>query len=967
LNVDCSLAGFYAVGKSSQNNSTEQRELRFFNRERNLKKSVFVLLGILIAACLVGGAQTHEVLKPPPHSRNEAPSLTFSVDGTLWLAWSSFRDGRFHLAVSSKKNNTWTSIQYPDSSEMDQMEPQWLMEKGLRPALVYSVYRDREWTVRFLVKTVTGWKNPQELGQGKHPCGVQNGSRLWVAWEKDGSIEIKQMGGLTDSLQVLKPDSPDWSYSHPRLAIGSRGQVWLTFCASRLGYQSVKLMRMDEEPGVIITVDDGSGVNREPRISLDASGRVWIVYEALESVSSQGDLQTGANSNAGYVLDRTFRVKCPSLSVVVTDGKLWWRPVRPQDPAIGLMPNIHCGEDGTVWILSRSYTGNKRPRREFYPLSESLGTTGWVNNDVLCLEQRGYKELMPVAESPKGEIWTAWIPNNRLRLGFQDDPSWTFTDGDDFLAVARLPQPERAGDPILIPFKRSENLSLAQESFPHYETTYQDERLRVYFGDLHQHSEFSGCGRLNGSIDQNQHYTRFVRGLDFMSTIDHSEHLNDHNWRAHQLVSERNNHPGRFVTFSGFEWTSEFDAGGNLYRGHYNTIFRKIGEGDFYFSASDTRTNTPLKLWDALKKAVGSPENVLTFAHHTSRRMAWLTWNYYDPDMAPLIEIAQARGSYEYEGCFSQQLHLNDCARVSGHFIHDGLARGMRWGFVAAGDHGGRQLTAVFAPKLTRESLFQNLKNKHTYATNGERMFLDMRVNGRFMGEEFTLEEDNRTIDIHVRGTTSLVQVDLFRNGRIIRQFNPNNMEFKTSWTDKEPLMERENYYYLRAIQKNGGQAWASPIWVINPRVPGVFRFQLGGDELHVLYPGEERDISVLMHNEMEGPVSGTIHLQVPAGWVVKESGGIHISCPPGAWRHAVFSVMPGSNSITKLCLPEVLAVFEGVDGMNITSQIFAVGSPSFLSRERKAVLMDARRDLSVPAFLDYFKRMEDIWIKEDK
>ncbi|GAI93842.1 unnamed protein product, partial [marine sediment metagenome] len=282
-----------------------------------------------------------------------------------------------------------------------------------------------------------------------------------------------------------------------------------------------------------------------------------------------------------------------------------------------------------------------------------------------------------------------------------------------------------------------------------------------------------------------------------------------------------------------------------------------MGNGDYYFSASDPHYNTPLKLWEALRKTASGKENVFTFPHHTSRWVAWLSWNYYDPEMVPLIEIAQSRGSYEYEGCFSDQTLSNDCSRVRGHFIHDGLARGMRWGFIASGDHGGRQLAAVFSPTLKRDDIFNNLRARRAYATNGERMFLDVRVNGHFMGEEFILKGEEREIVFKVIGTTPLVQVDLFRNGRIIRQWNMQSLEYEEKWVDRDPLYRRENYYYLRAFQKDGGQAWSSPIWVINPNIPGKFSFQVGGDELRVIYPEEETDIAILMHNETEVAVKG--------------------------------------------------------------------------------------------------------------
>ena len=864
--------------------------------------------------------------------------------------------------------NGWKAIAYPDPTPSDQMEPQWGKEGENGLFLVYSAFETGQWSIRKVSWKRNGWSPPETIGKGIRPSACDSNGRQWIAWADGGRIYIRTSNDLWDETKELKPASDDIHYSHPKLAGGPGGTVWLAWTESQPGYQSVKLKRLDLTEAVILTVDDGQGVNRNPGLSVDREGRAWLVYEALEDPEAEdadGVEFPADEGGSRYIMDRNFFVRNPSQVVVVTDGRQWWKPVVPDDSALGLLPNIFCAASGGVYLLSRSFMGHSQPYREFFPLLESLGPSGWTNHGVLGPERKGYKERLDFAESLTGEIWTAWITNDREKITGTQSPSWSLLDGDDSIHVVRLPGAGLMGEPALELFSHSPDALPSHAAFPQYRADVEGQMLNVYFGDPHQHSEYSGCGRLNGRIDQNQHYTRHVRGLDFMSTIDHGEHLNDHNWRMMQLVSERHNTPGSFVTFTGFEWTSEFDRGGNLYRGHYNALFRDVGRGDTYFSASLPHTNTPLELWNALKNAVGGPERVLTFAHHTSRRMAWISWNYYDPEMVPLIEIAQARGSYEYEGSFSHQEHLNDCSRVSGHYIQDGLARGMRWGFVAGGDHGGRQLTAVFSPSLEREEVFDSLKKRRVYATNGERIFLDIRVDGHFMGEEYTDTDEVREGVIRVTGTSPLIQVDLVRNGRVLRQWNPQKKELEIFWKDEEPLLLRENSYYLRAVQLDGGQAWSSPIWVISPENSGEFRFQVGGDELHVIYEEQEADISILMHNETSETVSGRVRLDVPATWEVKEKEGIAVTCFPGGWKQAVFHVRVPGGAFAQLCLPEVSACFDGADGGSLRSALFVVGSPSPLSRERKAVLMDARSSLPAARFAVYFKKTAEIWEKE--
>ncbi len=921
-------------------------------------------LFILIA----GSARAYDLmrLKPPADSRSNPPAIAFAPDGSLWIAWGSYREGRFRITVDSYSDGKWMPPVYPDPALTDQVEPQLLVESGKKVILIYSSFDGRTWTINRTARTPKGWEKPRVLGRGFHPSAVSANGRLWVAWERDGEILLMEEEGVREksAIRSLQSQGGFENYSYPRLGKGPGGEIWLVWTAARRGYQSVLLQRVDEDHPLLV-VDEGSGVNRNPRLSVDSAGRVWIVYERL-LFHKEGDPryweQTG---RPVYLLDRIYGVENPSRVLKITDGEKWWTTETPKNPALGLMPSVYCSRKGPVWLLSRNFTGYSSPYDYFSPLCEVLDAGGWKNHGVVWLKVQSYKASMPFAEDPEGRVWTAWAQHDREKKGMQDTPSWTHMDGPDFIVIAPMPELKDYKPPRLFPLERRYSEVPASQTLPRYRCAYKGESLQVYFGDLHQHSEISGCGRQNGRIDQNQYYSRFVRGLDFMCTIDHAEHQNDHTWRMTQLAAQMFDSPGDFVTFTGFEWTSEFDAGGNLYRGHYNVVFRDVGIGDYYFSASDPERNTPLELWEALRETAGGPDNVLTFGHHTSRRMAWLSWNYYDPEMVPLIEIAQARGSYEYEGCFAGLELDNDCTRVRGHYIHDGLERGMRWGFVAGGDHGGRQLVAVFAPRLDRKSIFQSLKNKRTYATSGERIFLDMRINGRFMGEEFVSEEKSRLVEIKATGTAPLTEIDLFRNGRSIRQWVMKRTSADIEWEDDEPLFSRENYYYVRVTQIDGHQAWSSPIWVINPQIPGEFQFQVGGDELRVIYPDQETDFSILMHNETEKDIKGLVVLEVPENWMVKERGGIRVECPAGAWRHAVFHVKAPSSAFPTLRLVSSEACFVYPDARMVKSPLFVVGSPRPLSREQKAVLIDARTEVPPQKFQDYLKKISGIWAKE--
>ncbi len=938
-------------------------------RHRQKRRFLWLLPVFFVAAGTVRRNAELHFVPHPQESRSGQPVLSFAADGTACLAWPMFLDGEIRVAVKTGRGEDWSPVTWPDPSPGAQSDPQWASGPAppKDPNLVYSAYSAGRWTVRHSYCPSGRWSPPVELGEGIRPTAASTGKAIWAAWEDDGRIAIrrKTAGSWEEETILLSPDlSLGESLSDPRLASGPGGEVWLAWTASRRGYQSVRLKRIEAPGAPELTVDDGVGINRDPSISVDAEGRVWIVYESLarRSDSVLGSIEA---TQPIYILDRTYRVEFPSRVLSVTDGQRWWSPPLSQAPAAGLLPSLFCSSRGAVWLASRSFVGFERPFRHFSPIFESLAVDGWSHHEFPGGEGPCYKAPVALAEDPAGTVWSVWAQHNREVKAANETPSWTHLDGPDRIVMAPLPERPGGRPAALLRFVKNEPAPPPAFSDPQYSVTLGGRSLKVFFGDLHQHSEFSGCGRMNGRVDQNQPYTRHVRGLDFMCTIDHGEHLNEHTWRWTQLTSSQNDRPGRFVVFTGFEWTSEFDGGGNLFRGHYNSIYRDIENRSRRFSASDPATNTPLELWTALKQVAGGAARVLTFPHHPSRRMAWVSWNYYDPEMVPLIEIAQARGSYEYEGCLQGLDVANDATRVRGHYIHDGLERGFRWGFIGAGDHGGRQLGAIFAERLDRASLFEGLRLRRTYATSGEKMLLDIRINDHFMGEEFRLEEGSRDIQVTAVGTVPLVQVDLFRNGRVVRQWNPDSLQMQRSVRDDEPLTRRENYYYLRALQRDGGQAWTSPVWLIDSSVDGEFCFQVGGDELQVLYPGQETDVSVLMHNETAQLVQGTVRLRIPADWAFRESNGIPVICQAGGWRQAVFHVTVPPSSLTEPGLPEVVAVMEFPDGRTISSPLFVVASPFALSREEKAVLKDARKEIPASRFAEFLSEMVEAWRKE--
>ena len=87
--------------------------------------------------------------------------------------------------------------------------------------------------------------------------------------------------------------------------------------------------------------------------------------------------------------------------------------------------------------------------------------------------------------------------------------------------------------------------------------------------------------------------------------------------------------------------------------------------------------------------------------------------------------------------------------------------------------------------------------------------------------------------------------------------------------------------------------------------------------------------------------------------------------CEAGGWRQAVFHVTVPPGSLSETGLPEVAARMEFPNGRILTAPLFVVASPFALSREEKAVLMDARTEIPPSRFPEFLSEMAKIWRKE--
>lgn len=365
---------------------------------------------------------------------------------------------------------------------------------------------------------------------------------------------------------------------------------------------------------------------------------------------------------------------------------------------------------------------------------------------------------------------------------------------------------------------------------------------RVYWGDLHSHSDDSkdGIGHDPWS------FARDVTRLDFFSATEHGiddgggDSISPSEWQRNIDSVNRFYDPRRFVSLLGYECS--------LPNGHHNVLYRGV-EGRPW---PEHRVKNVERLWELLDAG-----NAISIPHHLG--IMWggrdtavdgpglqpiitgggaggpkLDWTReHNPALRPLLEIYSAHGQSEYfnrsDALAYESVRYTGARSADGpHYARDAWAAGLPAGVIAASDdhqahpglpHNG--LAAVFAPELTRDAVFDALRTRHAYGTTGARILLEFSAGGVGMGQEGTASGEvlGRAV-VAAPSPIAFAEVLAFAEGAddwttLARWDNPGRLLEQPFTLD----VSAPTTIYLRAeledtVNNRAARAWSSPIWL---------------------------------------------------------------------------------------------------------------------------------------------------------
>jgi len=356
--------------------------------------------------------------------------------------------------------------------------------------------------------------------------------------------------------------------------------------------------------------------------------------------------------------------------------------------------------------------------------------------------------------------------------------------------------------------------------------------FQVVWADLHGHSARSD-GR--GSPAQWYRYARDVSLLDVAALTDHDWMLTEAEFEEILDATEAAARPGSFVTIPAFESNiigDEIALYGDTQR------LRSLGAGT---SAG------PKTLWqevdfgpagarppDALGRLTAYGSDSLIVGSHTMLSPAMGTAY---PLSRPVpaygyVELYSAHGSSECRSC-EYSIHrppkaddpgrppgvdkgvgsarealssLGPIAFIATSDSHDGRPGNSRWGSRSGG------LTALRVQELTRAGVLDALQQRRTWATTGQRTWVDFEVAGQPAGSILPATTGALLMRFRVRGPAALAEVRVLSEGEVLHSvLRPASGQ----WVElPESEQGDSSWYYLKALFEDGAMAWSSPIFV---------------------------------------------------------------------------------------------------------------------------------------------------------
>src|SRR5450830_1465933 len=346
----------------------------------------------------------------------------------------------------------------------------------------------------------------------------------------------------------------------------------------------------------------------------------------------------------------------------------------------------------------------------------------------------------------------------------------------------------------------------------------------IYFGGMHSHTNLSdGTGTPQQAYDSAK-----AAGADFMAVTDHSNWFDGDSatvaanlaggpsteWATLKAAAEANNAAGTFVAIAGFEMTW---SGGP---GHINT-FNTVGY--------DTRTHTAMTLTAYYAQLAQYPQSISQLNHPGTTFGTFDDFGHWTAEadaVVDLVEVGNGEGPVHQAGYFPSYQYYQMALDKGWHVAPSNNQDNHKGNWMFAND----ARTVVLAPELTRDAIFEAIRQKRVYATEDKDLRVTYYLNGAVMGSSL---DNPSTLDFSItfgdaETTDIITKVSIIANGGVVvASTNPNTNQ--GTWNFTMPT-DPYSFYYVRIDQADTDVAVTAPVWTGDVVKVGVSKVEASQD-----------------------------------------------------------------------------------------------------------------------------------------
>ena len=790
-------------------------------------------------------------LKGFDDEQEETPALLNDGKGDMWmfsLRRLSYPDNREVVSAFRFEGDSWVETAPVTRTAGQYESPVAACATGGKPVVAWTEIDSGQWTIKVSRCGDSGFEEPHQFqantGRSIDPVLIAPAKdRHWIAWENlhQGKLSLcisrYEQSKWTEPLIISKGNN---SYFNPAISEADNGDLYVAYGLNQGYHQNIEMSILDGRSLEIkktVPIAVGGGLkdrvnlNTKPALAFDGVGRLWISYENNRDAHrlDDGDNYTGDRCCAMLSYQDGKVVEPESTGKWLFSGKNDHKPTFIKDLNGRLYVATHCGGD---------FTGNPFWQ---YRLSWLDPQKGWVEPvTLLQTSQKGALIPPAIAFDTKRNLWLATCIEKRFKNQTSKRPDEVVRSLLTQLTVQQFSTPQMGDEYGPMAFRQTDvqgflptDKDISQFSghpkVAGEHMTVDDEVYTLVYGNLHEHSENSPCwsAGTDGTLHDDYRFGMFSEGYDFVGITDHGYSMTEVYWRKNLRLAEFYNEPGQFVALPAMEWTLQSDrklADIQYGAGHYNVIFPSVEEGKKFirnqqeiYSVYCPETNNSTMLWKLLHE---KDIDCVTIPHHPADEAHPVDWDVHDEKYVPVVELFQCRGNGEYPGCPREiNLARHRTTKHKRAFVNYALKQKKRkMGFIASGDHNsmGVGVAALWVKELSRKGILDALKNRRCFATTGDKMVVDFRINGAMAGSTIPMS-DAPNLSLSIKGQRALEKIEILRNSEVIKEYKVTDgaLVFNRRFMDEGYQNEEDVlYYYIRATQQNKEIGWSSPIWI---------------------------------------------------------------------------------------------------------------------------------------------------------